>query len=49
MMSFTESFAQGFNSRTPGGVRQLRRTLRNSSSRFNSRTPGGVRLPTIWQ
>ena len=35
----------GFNSRTPGGVRQSagKRQYRNYSS-FNSRTPGGVRL-----
>ena len=33
----------GFNSRTPGGVRLLSRRSTNGWLSFNSRTPGGVR------
>ena len=42
---FISRHIQGFNSRTPGGVRLYLSSSSLYLTSFNSRTPGGVRLP----
>ena len=46
--SASSAITSSFNSRTPGGVRQLIRTHWLCHPGFNSRTPGGVRQFTVY-